>query len=151
MTKVDNIAAAILKRTGSINTFKLQKLVYYSEAWHLVWESESLFEDRIEAWANGPVVPALYQKHRTKYIVDAWPDGDAGALSDKENESIDAVLAFYGEYQGYQLAELTHQEEPWIRAREGLGLGERGNAEISRESMRIFYEGLVGNTAKPIY
>ena len=33
-------------------SWKLQKLVYYCQAWSLVWDEEPLFEARIEAWAN---------------------------------------------------------------------------------------------------
>src|SRR5665213_2316970 len=62
LASVDDVAAAILKRTGAIDTFKLQKLVYYCQAWHLVWDGVPLFKARIEAWANGPVVPKLYQQ-----------------------------------------------------------------------------------------
>ena len=39
---------------------RLQKLVYYSQAWHLVLQKKKLFRDRIEAWAHGPVIPNLY-------------------------------------------------------------------------------------------
>lgn len=148
MPSVDDVVAAILARTGRIDTFKLQKLLYYCEAWHLVWDAESLYPDRIEAWANGPVVPTVYQKHRGHYMVDSWPDGDTSVLTDSQNESIDAVVKFYGRFRGYQLAELTHREAPWrdARARGGLEPGERGNVEIDRESMRMYYEGLIGTT-----
>lgn len=49
----------------------LQKLVYYSQAWHLVWEERRLFEEPIEAWVNGPVVRELYRRHRGLWQVDA--------------------------------------------------------------------------------
>ena len=152
MASVDDVAAAVLARTGPIDTFKLQKLAYYSEAWHLVWDSESLFNDRIEAWANGPVIPSLYGKHRGRYVVDKWPDGNPSKLSKSQLESIEAVIKFYDKYKGFQLAELTHREDPWrlARASADLAPGQRGSVEISRESMRIFYEGLIGTTAKRI-
>ena len=51
-----DVAAYILKKLGSMTTMKLQKLVYYSQAWSLVWDEQSLFIESIEAWANGPVV-----------------------------------------------------------------------------------------------
>ena len=72
MASVHDVAAAILERTGPIDTFKLQKLAYYCQAWHLVWDEEPLFKARIEAWANGPVVRALYDKHRGSYRVSDW-------------------------------------------------------------------------------
>jgi uncharacterized phage-associated protein len=42
---------------------KLQKLVYYAQAWALVWDDEPIFDEEIEAWANGPVVRGLYEAH----------------------------------------------------------------------------------------
>ncbi|WP_307850044.1 MULTISPECIES: type II toxin-antitoxin system antitoxin SocA domain-containing protein [unclassified Saccharopolyspora] len=42
-----------------MTAMKLQKLVYYSQAWHLVWDERPLFDEPVQAWANGPVVPDL--------------------------------------------------------------------------------------------
>lgn len=146
MPSAHDVAAAILKRTGPLDTFKLQKLVYYSKAWHLVWDGEPLFDERIEAWANGPVIPALYNEHRGRYQVDVWPIGDEGNLTPEQLESIEAVLRTYRKYAGWQLAELTHREDPWRQAREKAGLrpGQRGNVEIPDEAIQIYYEGLLG-------
>ena len=79
---VHDVAAAVPAEAGEpLGAFKLHRLVYYCQAWHLVWEWRTLFPERIEAWASGPVVPALYEKHRGSYVVTAWPDGDPGRLS----------------------------------------------------------------------
>ena len=72
MATVHDVAAAILEREGPMTAMKLQKLVYYCQAWHLVWDEEPLFPERIEAWANGPVVHALYDKHRGSFTVSSW-------------------------------------------------------------------------------
>ena len=56
---VFDVAAYILDKLGPISTIKLQKLVYYCQAWSLVWDEEPLFSERIEAWVNGPVVREL--------------------------------------------------------------------------------------------
>ena len=45
VAKVDDVASAILNRLGEMTAMKLQKLVYYSQAWHLVWEEKPLFVD----------------------------------------------------------------------------------------------------------
>jgi len=142
MATVDDVAAAILARTGVIDTWKLQKLTYYSQAWHLVWEGGRLFPERIEAWANGPVAPALYQKHRQRYSVSSWPAGDSSVLKANEIESIDAVIKFYGDKTGPQLSELTHREKPWKDARRGLASGERGNKEITKAAMLEYYSSI---------
>lgn len=68
MIAVVDIAEYILERQGPMTTMKLQKLVYYSQAWHLAWDGEPLFEARIEAWANGPVVPELHALHKGKFM-----------------------------------------------------------------------------------
>jgi uncharacterized phage-associated protein len=43
--------------------------MYYAQAWHIVWEEEPLFADDFQAWANGPVIPALYAAHRGMFQV----------------------------------------------------------------------------------
>lgn len=145
MARVDDVAAGILDRTGPVDTFKLQKLVYYSQAWHLVWEDEPLFDEMIEAWANGPVVRKLYNRHRGAYSVSSWKKGDSARLADHEGTTLDAVVAYYGGMKGVELAELTHREDPWRLAREGAGLrpGDRGNVEIPLASMAEYYGSLV--------
>jgi uncharacterized phage-associated protein len=142
MAKVDDVAAAILKRTGRTSTMKLQKLIYYCQAWHLVWEERPLFRAKIEAWANGPVVRSIYEKHRGRFEVATWPQGDASQLSTSEQESVTAVLGFYGDRTAQWLSELTHQEDPWLEARHGLGPGIRGNTEITHAAMAEYYSSL---------
>lgn len=65
MARVHDITAYILKQLGPTSAMKLEKLVYYSQAWSLVWDSKPLFLARIEAWASGPVVPELYRHDRS--------------------------------------------------------------------------------------
>ena len=142
MANVNDVAAAIVKQLGPVDTWTLQKLVYYSQAWHLVWERRPLFNSRIEAWANGPVVPHLYEQHRGRYQVTSW-NGNPSRLSDVEKATIKSVVDYYGKRPGYILAALTHRERPWQDARVGLAPGERGKAEITPAAMLEYYEGLV--------
>lgn len=65
-----DVAACVLESQGPMSHMKLQKLCYYSQAWHLAWEGVPLFPERIEAWANGPVVPVLYEALRGEFQVD---------------------------------------------------------------------------------
>jgi uncharacterized phage-associated protein len=142
MASAHDVAAFILGERGPMSAMKLQKLVYYAQAWQLVWEERPLFEERIEAWANGPVVPALYRVHRGQFVVDAWPKGDPDALDEGEAESVRAVLDYYGDWPAHQLSELTHREAPWRDARAGLAPGERGDREIPQTVLYEFYDGL---------
>ncbi len=118
---------------------KFQKLVYYSQAWNLGWTGRPLFEDRIEAWANGPVVRELYRHHRLEPVVAAWPKGDPARLSPADRAVIDAVIDYYGDKTAFWLSELSHREDPWLHARAGIPEHARSDREITKDSMRDYY------------
>ncbi len=142
MATVHDVAAYILKQRGRMTTMKLQKLVYYAQAWSLVWDEAPLFTEPIEAWVNGPVVPALYKLHRTEYDVAEWPHGDAAQLTTTQQETVDGVLRYYADKASQWLSDLTHMERPWNDARKGVPPGVRSDVEITRASMAEYYGGL---------
>jgi uncharacterized phage-associated protein len=137
-----DVAAYILSKRSPITAMKLQKLVYYAQAWSLVWDDAPLFEEQIEAWANGPVVRELYDKHRGAFKVDQWPSGNPGSLTSSEVETVNQVLKYYGNMSSQDLSNLTHQEPPWRLARKGLQPDERGSNVISLASMAEYYSSL---------
>ena len=127
-----------------MTAWKLQKLVYYTQAWSLVWDEKPLFSERIEAWANGPVVPVLsYQLHRGQFQVETV-HGSSAKLGGTQTETIDVVLKKYGPKSSEWLRDLTHREDPWkpSRKRDGLTGTERGNAEITHGDMLDYYGNL---------
>lgn len=143
MATAHDVAAYILEKAGPMTAMKLQKLVYYSQAWHLVWEESPLFSERIEAWANGPVCPALYRDHRGRFqLADGDIEPSDNPLDEAETSTIDNVLAFYGSMSAHQLSELTHREAPWRDARKGMAEFDRGNAEITDAAMAEYYDSL---------
>ncbi|MFC3717114.1 Panacea domain-containing protein [Luteimonas soli] len=143
MATVHDVAAFILERAGSMSTMKLQKLVYYSQAWSLVWDGDVLFDSQIQAWANGPVCPELFQSHRGAYRV-AREDisGDPNQLNQDQRETVEGVLSVYGDKTPQWLSDLTHVEDPWKLARAGVPEGANCSSEISRESMLNYYSSL---------
>ena len=138
-----DVAAYILAKKGPMTTVKLQKLVYYSQAWSLVWDEKPLFRDKIEAWASGPVARKLYNAHKGKYDVRRIPGGNANRLKGFQRESVNAVLDFYGNKSSQWLVDLTHKERPWREARGGLPPGVRSNEVITHEAMVEYYSGLL--------
>src|SRR5688572_7364401 len=96
MKSVLDVAAYILEKLGPMTAMKLQKLVYYSQAWSLVWDEKPLFREKVEAWANGPVVRRLFDAHKGQFKVSDVTGGDAERLSGTEKETVDAVLKYYG-------------------------------------------------------
>lgn len=151
MSSVHDVAAYIVDALQRVDTMKLQKLVYYSQAWHLVWEEEPLFDAPIEAWANGPVVYELFDNHRGSYSVSSWSRGNPSRLTPAEVETIDTVLNYYGEMTGAKLSALTHSERPWMNARRGLGPTDRSRQEIPLDDIAEFYSTLsTSNGGTPI-
>ena len=140
--RVFDVAAYILEKMKPMTTMKLQKLVYYSQAWALVWDEEPLFEEKIEAWANGPVVRDLFDYHRGMYEISAMPIGNPRLLNEVQQETVDAVLQYYGDKSAQWLIELTHMEDPWVQARKGLPPLERGNRVIPLDTMADYYSSL---------
>lgn len=138
-----DVAAEIIRLKGSMTAMKLQKLLYYCQAWSLIWDEVPLFSEQIEAWANGPIVREVYDLHRGLFEVDNWPHGDPANLQDYQRETINAVLKFYGDKTAQWLSELTHREDPWKNARQNLAPGERGNHEILLSVMAEYYSSLL--------
>jgi len=144
MLNVKNVAHYVLTQVGTITTVKLQKLVYYSQAWSLAWDGVPLFNEDFQAWANGPVCFELFNAHRGLFLISS---DDLAAysdykLSDCEQETIDIVIETYNKYSSQQLSDMTHQERPWKEAREGFAPGERCHNIISKETMQDYYGGL---------
>lgn len=140
---VFDVAAYILAAKGEMTAMKLQKLCYYSQAWSLVWDERPLFDERIEAWANGPVCPDLYNHHRGAFTVAPGSfAGNPDSLQQDSKETIDAVIRFYGDKSASWLSDLTHTERPWLDARGDLAPGVRSNSVISCAAMGEFYGSL---------
>ena len=140
----------------SVTPLKLQKLLYYIQAWHLVFfDKHPFFEDKPEAWVNGPVYTAVYdeyksQKMKNEAITLEIPEGKSSqAMADEcfqkigmdaeQQKYLNAVLKKYGFMASEKLVMLTHTEKPWNDAREGLRITEKGNNYITHESMYNYY------------
>jgi uncharacterized phage-associated protein len=137
--------------SGSLITNKkLQKLLYYTQAWHLVYFNDKLFNDEPEAWVHGAVYPNVYhqyKKFKAKPIV--FDEGiDRKTLQDKLNsfnfsddqkEFVNSVLIAYGKKEAFELEILNHREKPWLEAREGLEDYDISSKPISIDTMKTYY------------
>ena len=153
MASALNVAAYVLQLQcggdagATCDTMKLQKLTYYSQGWFLAWKGVPLFEDRIEAWANGPVIRSLYSQHRGRYslgLSDLLSIGDPEELAPEERSIIEAVNRSYGKLTGLQLSRLSHAEQPWKNARDRAGVsdGERSEEEIEIDEILQYFQGI---------
>lgn len=144
MPNACDIAQYILEKHGEMSAIKLQKLVYYCQAWTLAWDGRPLFEDEIQAWANGPVVPSLYEKHRRQLIVKPEQNiGDASQLTAADIENVSIVMDEYIDKAPFWLVELTHLEQPWKDARGDCPPGHICTNVIHHADMAEYYSGLI--------
>lgn len=129
---------------GQLTNKKLQKLLYYSQAWSLVLKNKALFPDEIEAWVHGPAIPVVYDVFKEFGRGDingvSIDSSEFSALDESERGVLDMVWNIYGKYDGDYLEALSHSEEPWQKAREGLETFEISKAVIPQDSMRVYYE-----------
>lgn len=150
MEHVDDVAAAFVELLGPMPAMKLEKLVYYAQAWNVAHGHGRLFANSVEAWAKGPVIDHLFQQHKNRRTVDAWPMGDPARLGARARETVMLVVGLYGHMTGDELSELTHAEAPWVKAREGLSDGARSRREIPIAMMNAYYGGQVLASGKAI-
>lgn len=130
----------------AITNLKLQKLIYYTQAWYLANFKKPLFDEEFEAWVHGPVIPELYFELRKSGAQGFSPITIKKKLKDVEKEFnaetlkyLSEVVSVYMSYGAYQLEVMTHKEEPWIEARKGLEADEKCDEVISKDKMREFY------------
>jgi uncharacterized phage-associated protein len=146
MANAFDVAKYILEQNDEMTVMKLQKLVYYSQAWHLVWNENTLFENEIQAWANGPVTVELYNFHKGMFKInnETLTQGNSSNLSLAETDNIDQVLSFYGEKSAQWLSDLTHMEDPWKKARERgcVTDGQICQETVLTSDMHEYYSGL---------
>lgn len=127
-----------------LTPLKLQKLLYYTKAWGLVFnKGNNIFPDDFQAWIHGPANLKVYEKFKGFDFEAPHPEileKNFDIFSPKEKEILDMVWGVYGKFDGKYLEALTHTEAPWIEARQGLGDRDPSQNVISTESMKTFYE-----------
>jgi len=124
-----------------LTNLKLQKLVYYAQAWHLALFGKPLFKEDFEAWVHGPVIPSLY-RHFKKYgfnPIKVSQDHREPNFESRGRKLLEEVYLKYACLEAFQLEILTHQEDPWKVARGNLSPDEPCSKIISTASMKTFY------------
>ena len=139
MADVHDVAAFVLEKLGPTSAMKLQKIVYYCQAWHLARIRQPLFLETTQALREGPVVAALYKRHRQVFHVGGWPGGDGVRLAASEAATVRWVCERYGDLSANELSEMTRRELPWIMARGTLPPSVSGDKPVSTDIMANFY------------
>lgn len=127
----------------ALTHLKLQKLIYYAQAWFLANYDRPLFNEDMEAWAHGPVAQTVYKKYRGNGW-EALPPEKAVNVGDELSDFLAEVYDEYGQFSAKKLEKMTHEEEPWKAARGDLPPEARCNNPISKLLMRNYYAKRLG-------
>ena len=131
-----------------ISNKKLQKLMYYCQAWHLALSNKELISDDFEAWIHGAVLRPLYCEYEYYGFQCINLEGDkvSKTLNDFINkvpfESYDIIMKVLNKYVKYsadELEEMNHSEYPWIYARNGKKKEEKSTNKITKDVIREYY------------
>lgn len=129
---------------ADLSNLKLQKLLYYAQGHHLGAHGTPLFEDPVQAWAHGPVVPNVYHPFKEFGSGDVHlSDSDPFEWTDVDEDTTDLLIRTWNTYGGYaawRLRNLTHRERPWANV---FDFNERSTV-ISQDSMRSHFEHRAG-------
>jgi len=128
----------------AISNLKLQKLVYYAQGFHLALYDKALFDQAIEAWIHGPVIPELYRYYKA-YGANFIPkptDLDFSLYTDAIKELLDEIYMVYGQYSAWKLRDLTHEEPTWKNNYQAV------DKTISPQEMSNYFKTLINDEAK---
>jgi len=113
------IAIYLINKTANneggelLSNLKLQKLLYYSQAYYYAKYETPLFNEEILAWHYGPVIPMVYHKYKSFGKSGIPAEDKEVRLLEKEKDMIDEVFDYFGQFSALKLVDMTHSEKPW--------------------------------------
>lgn len=156
------VGLSMLSKGLSVSPLKLQKILYYTQAWHMVFfgRENQLFDTAPQAWVNGPVYPEVYRAYKNvvPWMCDHLRKEHFGVksgervndvlcalakdlrLSPEQLDFVESVVTLYGSRSQNQLVLYTHSELPWCEQREGLLPYEKSTRLISLNTMYSYYK-----------
>ena len=119
-----------------LTNLKLQKLLYYQQGYHLAAFGTPLFDENVESWMYGPVVPTVYDAF-SEFGAHTLPSEEKNpiTLADDEEELFLQVYEAYRDFSAIGLMNKTHQEKPWLEA-----LPHDKGTVISQKSMEMYFK-----------
>jgi uncharacterized phage-associated protein len=129
---------------SAVSNMKLQKLVYFAQGFHAaIFGGAPLFEDDIEAWKYGPVIPDLYHKFKI-YLAGpiplTHPFQTEEALAANQESLVKWVYANMGQHSAIKLSDFSHTPgSPW----DVVFNGKIPDRTIDVASMVEYFRGLV--------
>lgn len=136
-----------------ISNLKLQKILYFVQAYFLIQRGLPCFKEKIEAWDFGPVVPVAYKEFKKfagmdiptmNYYIVFNKNGSLDVkcaefendfISDEDKVLINKIVDKFSKYSATDLVNLTQHQTPWIDA-----INPKQNGEITKESIFEYFK-----------
>ncbi len=114
--------------TEGITNLKLQKLMYFFEAYYMNVHDEcsSLYDCNFSAWNFGPVAIPLYKEFRRfgNNNIELTPEEieKGNTISDEKKNLLNNIHSTFKDCSANRLVEITHMENsPWYKVWEKNG------------------------------
>jgi uncharacterized phage-associated protein len=155
-THISDYFIGLSNETGNlISNLKLQKLVYYAQAWHLANFNKELIKEDFQAWVHGPAIPSLYGEYKVfgwKPIIREDLTTEIfleikNSFSNELQSLLDLINDEYFGMTAFELEQLTHNEDPWVKTRNGLQIDQPSDRIISKELMQTYYSRFIDEEA----
>lgn len=148
------------ERDYGISNLKLQKILYFIQAYFLIEKNEPCFDNKIEAWGFGPVIPDAYDKYR-QYANSDIPTEDyfvidenniwnskrvkyQDIIADADKKLINKVVNKFANCSLSYCTALTQNQSPWIDAYNR----NYNNAEITINDLQHYFCNISTNKGK---
>ena len=141
----DFLLAECRERGEVLTNLKLQKLLYYAQAWHLALFDKCIFEEDMQAWVHGPVLPSQYARFREYQWRPINEDVEKPDLPDGLFDHLEEIVDVFGSETAVALELMTHRENPWLEARKNSAPDAHSTEMISKDTMRDYYRSFDGN------
>lgn len=135
----DYFIAECRDRGENLTNLKLQKLLYYADAWNLALRDTELFPEPFKAWVHGPVLLSQYHRFKDYRWRPITEDIERPAIDEALSAHLNEIVDVFGCETAVALELMTHREAPWLEARGDLAPTEPSTATISKETMKLFY------------
>lgn len=138
MASVDDVVAFIFEQNGEIGVRTLHLLLYYCQAWNMVWDDVPLFAEPIHAYSSYALIPSVREKIGPFVRLTQWHHGDSKALTDDEVETVVEILESYA-FSAWELFCVWRDDPLWKEAREGLDHTSLVGPEIEQSKIKAHY------------
>ena len=145
--EIEIIAEYIIAIGKEITPLALQKILYYAQGFYKAFFGKYLFQEDCQAWVHGPVYVDIYEKYKDFKSANISIDIDydiEDIIVDEKREILNAVIKYFGYYNGKALEKMSHYETPWINARQGLLPTENSNNIIKKDDIKDYFEKVKG-------